>query len=309
MPLLYLFEQLRTPFWDNFFSVITYIGQETFFCVVLIAVLWCFDKKWGYRLFLTYVMGTGLNQLLKAIFVIPRPWVLDNKFTIVESAREAASGYSFPSGHTQGATMLLGTMACWLKKWYITIICAFLTILVGVSRMYLGVHTPLDVGVGLGAGIVVLAVASLTLDRAKNERKAFARLFIANIITCFILLMYVCFAPKTGANVPEFDAHGVKSGWTMLATSLALALGWYIEGKYIKYDVKAVWWAQLIKFALGLGLALGIKAGLKPVFTAIAGENAFALDGVRYFLMTLFATAVWPLTFKFWAKLGRKVAA
>ncbi len=305
MPLLYLFEQLRTPFFDWFFSIITHLGQETAFCVVLIAVLWCLDKKWGYRLFVTYVMGSGLNQILKAIFIIPRPWILDKNFTIVEAARADATGYSFPSGHTQSSTVMFGTLACWLKKWYATVLCALFTVLVALSRMYLGVHTPLDVSVGFFEGIIVLCVVALVFRRAKNERKAYICLLLANIAVCFILLMYASFAPKTGANVPEFDAHSLKSGWTMLSTALALALGWYLDDKYIKYDVKAVWWAQLIKFALGLGLALGIRAGLKPVFTAIAGENAYALDGLRYFLMTLFVTAVWPLTFKFWAKLGK----
>lgn len=52
-----------------------------------------------------------MNQFLKLLFRIPRPWVRDPDFTIVESARAQATGYSFPSGHTQNAVATFGGIA------------------------------------------------------------------------------------------------------------------------------------------------------------------------------------------------------
>lgn len=113
MQLLYFFESIRNPVCDFLFSVITFLGGETLFLVLAIAVFWCVDKKEGYYIFFTGLFGTLLNQALKLIFKIPRPWVKDPNFTIVESARAEATGYSFPSGHTQNATGTFGAMAAY----------------------------------------------------------------------------------------------------------------------------------------------------------------------------------------------------
>lgn len=116
MELLRLLESIRTPFGEQFAALVTRLGEETFFMLAGLLILWCLDKKWGFRFMVAGLAGTTLNQLLKAIFLIPRPWVLDPEFTIVESARAAATGYSFPSGHTQSATTVFGTTAAWRKK-------------------------------------------------------------------------------------------------------------------------------------------------------------------------------------------------
>jgi undecaprenyl-diphosphatase len=79
-------------------------------------VFWCFDKKHGYFLITIGFLGTVINQFLKVLFRIPRPWVKDPNFTIVESAKEAATGYSFPSGHTQSAVGSFGAVARFTKK-------------------------------------------------------------------------------------------------------------------------------------------------------------------------------------------------
>ena len=112
MKFLYFLESIRTPVGDTLMSAITLLGEETLFIVLALVFFWCVDKKRGYYLLFSCFTGTVCIQLLKMIFRIPRPWVLDSKFTIVESAREAATGYSFPSGHTQCASGLFGGIAC-----------------------------------------------------------------------------------------------------------------------------------------------------------------------------------------------------
>ena len=103
MGFLKFLEGIRNPVLDVFFSLITHLGEETVFMAVAIIVFWCFSKKDGYYLLSVGFIGTVLNQFLKLLFRIPRPWVKDPTFTIVESARAEATGYSFPSGHTQSA--------------------------------------------------------------------------------------------------------------------------------------------------------------------------------------------------------------
>ena len=100
MNLLYALESVRTPFWDAVFSAVTHLGEETVFMVAAILIFWCVSKQEGYYLLLMGFFGTVVNQFLKLLFRIPRPWVRDPDFTIVESARAQATGYSFPVSYT-----------------------------------------------------------------------------------------------------------------------------------------------------------------------------------------------------------------
>ena len=103
MGLLYALESIRTPVLDKIMSVITLLGGELFFMVIAVAVFWCVSKREGYYLMIVGFFGTVINQFLKILCCVPRPWVKDPGFTIVESARAEATGYSFPSGRTQNA--------------------------------------------------------------------------------------------------------------------------------------------------------------------------------------------------------------
>ena len=100
MELLYALESIRTPFLDKLMGLVTNLGGEAVFIVTAIVVFWCLSKSCGYYMMTVGFAGTIINQFLKLWFRIPRPWVKDPNFTIVESARAEATGYSFPSGHT-----------------------------------------------------------------------------------------------------------------------------------------------------------------------------------------------------------------
>ncbi len=104
MTFLWLLEGIRTPFLDKLMQFITYFGQEIIIIAVICALYWCADKRFAYLLGFTYFTAGLCVQSLKITFRIPRPWILDPGFHAVESAIPGATGYSFPSGHTQGAT-------------------------------------------------------------------------------------------------------------------------------------------------------------------------------------------------------------
>ncbi|MBQ9837342.1 MAG: phosphatase PAP2 family protein, partial [Oscillospiraceae bacterium] len=116
MQFLYLLERIRAPWLDTVMSLITHLGSETLFMVIAITVFWCVNKRHGYYLLSVGFVGTLFNQALKLMFRIPRPWVLDENFTIVESARADATGYSFPSGHTQSVVGTMGGVARFTNK-------------------------------------------------------------------------------------------------------------------------------------------------------------------------------------------------
>lgn len=305
MTVLKWLESIRTPWMDEVMSLLTQLGDETVFMVLGMVVLWCSHKAWGFRFMLIGLAGTAVNQLLKAIFLVPRPWVIDPEFTIVESARDGATGYSFPSGHTQSAVTCFGTLAAWLKKWGVTVACVAAIAIVAFSRMYLGVHTPLDVGVSLVTGVVTVLLMTHLLQKDSRKTQLWAR--GCAMLLALALLGYVLFAPAREANVAEFDAHGVKAAWQVVGAMAGLLLAWWADEKHLHFETKAVWWAQVCKVVIGLALVVAVRSGMKPVLTALFGEAMFA-HGIRYFLMTVMGGILWPMTFGFWNRVGRKKA-
>ena len=100
-------------------------------------------------------------------------------------------------------------------------------------------------------------------------------------------------------------AHGQENGWKLLGATVGFGIAWWLDRRYIHFDTRAVWWVQLLKVVLGLALLMGIRAGLKGPLLALFGSAGVA-GAVRYGIMVLFAGAVWPATFRYMARWGRK---
>ena len=132
MSVLYWFESIRTPVMDTVMSLITHLGEETFFMLAALLVFWCVDKRRGYYLLTVGFVGTLINQWLKIVCRVPRPWVRDPDFTIVESAQAAAGGYSFPSGHTQCVVGYLGGTARFTRGIWLRVVWIALALLTAV---------------------------------------------------------------------------------------------------------------------------------------------------------------------------------
>ena len=145
MDFLWSLSAIRTPFWDKVFSIITMFGEELVTICLVCIIFWCIDKNIAYIISLTFFISGILVQGLKIMFRIERPWLLDSNFKPVEGAMTNATGYSFPSGHTNSATAVYASIGLNVKKAWIRIISFCVVFLVGFSRMYLGVHTPKDV--------------------------------------------------------------------------------------------------------------------------------------------------------------------
>jgi len=307
MEFLRLLEAIRTPFFDAVFQFFTFFGEETIFMVIALGFYWCLDKKTGYLLLYVSFLGNIINTFLKLLFIVPRPWVLDKDFTIVESARAEATGYSFPSGHTQNSAGMFLSIARSRKEVWVRIVCIALTLLVGFSRMYLGVHTPADVLVSIGVALLLVAVAYPLLNRAWDNAKWFAPLIGVLLAVGVALLLYIELVPMPANAIAEFSLDCNESGYKMVGGAFGFALVIWLERKYINFSVKAVWWAQLIKLVVGLGIVIAVQSLTKsPLLALFGGHNAG--NAVRYFLMVLVGGALWPMTFKFFGKLGRKKA-
>lgn len=299
MSFLYWLEGIRMPGLNEFMLTVTHLGEETAFLVLALIFFWCVDKKRGYLLMSVGFLGTMANQFLKLWFRIPRPWVLDPDFTILEAAREAATGYSFPSGHTTSAVATFGSIAVTAKHRRTAWFCVLLAVLVGLSRMYIGVHTPADVLVGALTSIVLI----LMLRKAPESDVRMKILVTVMLLSSLALMAFVTLYPFP----VDVDAHnlesGLKNAYTMVGCVLGVLIVYHAEKRFVNFSTKAVWWAQLLKVILGLGLVLGVKEGLRSPLEMLFG-NPLTARLVRYFLIVLVAGLLWPMSFRFFGKLG-----
>lgn len=304
MDILYALEKIRTPFWNGVMSAVTQLGGEVIFIVAAVVVFWCVSKWEGYYLMTIAFCGTVLNQFLKLICRVPRPWVRDPNFTIVESARAEATGYSFPSGHTQNAIGLFGGMARWGGRRWVRLGLTALALVIAFSRMYLGVHTPADVGVSLVlAAVLVLGLYPL-MRRAQEKPRYMGYVLAAMLVVSGAFVVFVEAYGFSADTDAENLASGIGNAWKMLGAVAGMTLAWLLDRRYIHFETQAVWWVQVIKVAVGMALLLAIKSGLKAPLLALLGHEGLA-GGVRYFLLVLVAGAVWPLAFRPMSKWGK----
>ncbi len=305
MKLLYLLEKIRNPVFDFIFSLITHIGEETVFLAVAILFFWCISKREGYYILITGLVGTLVNQMLKLVCKVPRPWVKDPSFTIVESARAEATGYSFPSGHTQNVAGTFGAIGVYSSKKWVRISAVAVIVLVAFSRMYLGVHTPWDVLTSLGVAAVLVFGLYPLFKNEERFKKSMPYIVAVSFLLALAFVLFVIYMP----NKPSFSdvnyKSAMKNAYTLFGCTLGLVVVYAFDSMYINFDTHARWYAQVLKFGLGLGIIIGIKAGLSAPLTSLFG-NEYIARSIRYFLIVIFAGVLWPLTFRLFAKMKIK---
>jgi membrane-associated phospholipid phosphatase len=270
---IYFFQSFSSPFLDSFFQGITVLGEEYFFMAVVALVFWCINKPFGYRLGFTYLSNGVLNSALKNVFQVPRPIVRDPGIRILRP--ETATGFSFPSGHTQSTAAFFTSFMVRFKKAWLTVVGIVFIVLVGISRLYLGHHTIEDVAVAavLGTGWVFLANALFDYAERTGRKAIFLLIIVPAIVGLFFF--------------PDEDYFKVTGA------TISFFLGYIIESRYIRFETRARLWQQIIKFVAGLGVLLAIQTLLKPVL-----PDALASDLIRYFLMGLWVTVGAPWVFK-----------
>lgn len=299
MRFLYLLESIRFPALDQLMMLVTRFGEETAFLVIALVLFWCVDKKKGYFLMSVGFLGTLGSQFLKLSCRVPRPWVLDENFTIVEAAREAATGYSFPSGHTQTAVGTFGSILYTTERKWMKALCVTLMLLVPVSRMYLGVHTPSDVLVGAGLALLLIGVLRpVVFTEKKDNMKA---LLAVMIVLATAYLLYVALWNFPADIDPHNMASAEKNAYTLMGCLIGMAIVYVVDRK-LDFPVKAVWWVQILKVAVGLLLVLAVKEGLRGPLEALL--PVYPARAVRYFLIVIMAGVIWPMSFGKLSKLG-----
>lgn len=275
MAIIRFLQGFASPFWDGFFETVTMLGEEYFYIFALALVFWCVDKRYGYKLSFALLFSGVVNGVVKSVVRAPRPIGTEG----IRSLRvETATGSSFPSGHTQNVTTFFASMMKNLRRPWVYLTGSLLILLVAVSRLYLGVHWPQDVLGGMAMGVACLLIADFAFERF--ERLKWGRFPWLNL-TLLIPTMIAAYAWRDAADLVK-----------VAGTFCGFLIGFSFESGFVRFSVKAPFWKQAAKFALGIAAALALKEGLKHIFPQKA-----AFDFLRYVVIGVWITVGAPLSF------------
>jgi membrane-associated phospholipid phosphatase len=268
--ILKVIQSFSNSFLDKLFEFSTIFGEELVIIPILTFVYWIIDKKFGEYIGFSFFTSLIVNNSLKDLFKFQRPIGEEG----IRSLRtHTATGYSFPSGHTQGASSFYSAISIYLNKKVIYFISAVIIFLVGYSRMYLGVHYPKDVIVGVILGILISYICYTLFNKIKNKLLLYYVVFIFGLI-------FLSFS-----NSPDY----IKA----LGTYFGFVNGIFIEKKYVNFEINKNKLKLFLRFIIGLTIILGLKEGLKFIF-----PNQLAFDFIRYFLITFIGIGIYPMIFK-----------
>jgi membrane-associated phospholipid phosphatase len=262
---------IATPWLDSLMTLITDLGSEEAYVALLVITYLGIDPRAGRAIGVALMLSFMLNQLAKGLFDTPRPFELDPDLVRTERARAGALGPGFPSGHAQSSTTFWGMAALWAKRPWFTGVALLIIALVSFSRIYLGVHLPLDILGGLVLGGAVLAVAQVWL-RSGWTPPAWA-LMLAGLVGPLALHLAL--------PTPESDL--------LMGALAALIIGPML----IEHRTTGRWSGRLFVTLLGLVVAFGILTG-----TSLWLPEAIKRDPIggflRYFVLTMAVTALVP---------------
>jgi len=290
MELLKAIAEIRTPFLDTLIGLITRLGEETIGIFLMCLFFWCISKKVAYVIGVSFFLSGLTVQGMKILFRIERPWVIDPTFVPVPGAIEYATGYSFPSGHTQSAAAFYGSLGAMAKQMPLKIVLFAVPVLVAFSRMYLGVHTLEDVVVSL---IITFLLIFISVKILSSETICMKReLIISSVIILYAIAVIIIAATlySNGTIEDRYIADCLKAA----GAGIGFAVGMFLERVYIKFSTKTKNLPmQALKFVIGIIGVIAFQEGLKYII-----GTGFIVDMFRYFLMISWVTILFPLIIK-----------
>ena len=273
-------ESFRTSFLNAVFEGVTMLGEETLIIFLVVALWFAVDKKLAQQVFFVTVTSLSVNGIIKNFAKVPRPFTKGISCVRLDTA----TGYSFPSGHTQGFTTWSSFFAVKVKKAWLSWLVGLLVVLVAFSRLYLGAHYPSDVIVALALGVGFAFLGNYLFEKVEDVKKLYLGAFLA--LTPFIGY-FLCVAEPLFADL--FKTFGMLGGMVAVA---------YLDEKTepLSYDV--VWWKKLVRILLGVAIALVLKEVIKLLNVFEIIQISLLIDAARYFVVVMAVGYLCPLLFK-----------
>jgi undecaprenyl-diphosphatase len=288
---------------DEFFNAISKFAVDVlpFFPFV---IFWGVDKKWGYIFLTNHWMGEVINGVIKLTVCAYRPWIRSELIEPAGDSKVAATGYSFPSGHTRTATTNYGTAFVWQKdkRRWLAVLCVVLIALTGFSRNLLGVHTPQDVAVAMIESVIVIFAVLKVYEKVKGNEQAIDILTAVGVLFVDAALIHIQVKPYP----MDYDAAGnllvdpnkmQNDCFKACGAFLGFLMGSFVERHYIHFEIPVGSKNLPALVAIGVAIAFGWKEWFGPA-TVVAALGSHWGNFLARFLMLIFAMCIWPIVIR-----------
>jgi Membrane-associated phospholipid phosphatase len=294
------------------FRAITALGNEEFYILVFPALYWCVDATLGFRMGVMLVFSNTVNGFFKTLFHSPRPFWVDSRV----KAYSSETSFGLPSGHSQNAAAIWGIFAATLKKKWITVVCCISIFLIGISRIFLGVHFTRDVLTGWLIGLILIFVY-LWLEKPIQKwiQPKSLTVKIGLIFLVSLLIIGIGYAGNAtsihwpfpsawtsqaiaaGADAP--DPYNMEGTFTIAGVWFGFTAGYaWLLAKKGNILIQGTTSKKVARYLVGLvGVGL-LYLGLKLVFPTSPEWFGFVMRYVRYALIGIWVSAVAPLLFE-----------
>ncbi|MBP3784730.1 MAG: phosphatase PAP2 family protein [Butyrivibrio sp.] len=309
---LLMLQELRNAtggIFDEFFNALSKFAVDVLPFLPFV-IFWGVDKKWGYFFLTTHWTGELLNGVIKLTVCAYRPWIRSDLIEPAGDSKVAATGYSFPSGHTRTATTIYGDVFVWQKdrrKW-LAVCCAVLILLTGFSRNFLGVHTPQDVLVAFIESVFVIYVVSRVSKRVEGNEKVLDILTVVGVVAVIAALAYIQLKhyplDYTSDGTLLVDPQKMMNDcFKACGSFLGLMVGSYVDRHYIQYEIPFGARNLPVLVCVGAAITMAWKDLFAPATIVLAFGGHWG-NFIARFLMLIFAMVVWPLVIRKECKLN-----
>jgi len=293
-------------------TLVTTLGNEEFYLFVAPAVFWCWDAALGLRLGLSLMLSGSINSILKLVFHGPRPYWYDPGI----KAHVAETSFGVPSGHSQNSVVFWGVLAAWFGRRWAWIVAALIALLIGLSRMVLGVHFPHDVLLGWLVGALILWAILSWEKPILSWLKTFpltSQILIAFGASLFLILLSFLVRAVLGSwQMPQtWIANAAQSNpdadplapltLSGLVSNAGAFFGLAFGGIWLRkrgwFNASGHAWQLLVRFLIGLAGVFIIWSGLGEIFPRGESMIPYILRYLRYALVGLWMAGLAPMLF------------
>ena len=290
-PVLMTFQSLRIPALTGVFLLLTEFGAETIQLPLIAFLYWCGKKRIAILIGISFFSGMVVNQLLKITFCVQRPFLRFENLAAVAEALPGASGFSFPSGHTAGAISVYGMIAMLTEKRWLKVVMVSLIAAVGISRLYLGVHTPTDVLAAIVIGTLILIAVRIASRSLAANPALKNRFLLLGFALLLISMLYALLKPYPEGTGAFLRSDVMKT----VGAALGGLIGFRVEESKLRFEAPKSWLGKILVFIPGIALTMALRVLLKAPLNAAFGELVGSF--VRYVLITFWITALYPVLF------------
>lgn len=290
-PVLMTFQSLRIPALTGVFLLLTEFGAETIQLPLIAFLYWCGKKRIAILIGISFFSGMVVNQLLKITFCVQRPFLRFENLAAVAEALPGASGFSFPSGHTAGAISVYGMIAMLTEKRWLKVVMVSLIAAVGISRLYLGVHTPIDVLAAIVIGTLILIAVRIASRSLAANPALKNRFLLLGFTLLLISMLYALLKPYPEGTGAFLRSDVMKT----VGAALGGLIGFRVEESKLRFEAPKSWIGKILVFIPGIALTMALRVLLKAPLNAAFGELVGSF--VRYVLITFWITALYPVLF------------